>query len=43
MDACNCGKYRVLLFNALIVIDIFLFILFSFLQGFEAWPIKYGK
>lgn len=43
MDACNFGKYRALLFNALVVVDMFLFIVFPFLWGFSAWPINTGN
>lgn len=43
MDACNFGKYKSSLFNAFIIVDIFLFNLFPFLQGFSAWPISMGN
>lgn len=43
MGACNFGKYKAPLFGALIIVDIFLFNLFPFLQGFSAWPISMGN
>lgn len=39
----NVGKYRALLFRALGVVDIFLFILFPFLWGFEDGPLTMGN
>lgn len=40
MDACNLGKFRAPLSDALVVVDILSLIYFHFLQSVEARPIN---